>query len=160
MDTGAPGTPRWVQRFENFDRALVLLREAVTLIDEYRDTLGPEILRVMREGAIQRFEYTFELAWNTLKDYLVWHKVSVSRGVPSDVIRAAFAGGFIEDGQDWMDALDARNEMSHVYRQQAFERVLDAVRARFLDRFESLHDMLLLERMALEQEIARDADQA
>lgn len=149
MDTGSPQTPRWVQRFDNFDRALVLLRQAVELVGEEGAELSPEMLAIVREGAIQRFEYTFELGWKTLKDYLAWRGVSLVRLGPGDVIRAAFGAGYIAHGQDWMDALDARNEMAHVYRQQAFQRVIADLQSRFLARFEDLHEMLLLERMKL-----------
>ncbi len=142
MDLGAPDTPRWVQRFQNFDGALVLLREGVELLDG-------DVHPIVREGVIQRFEYTFELAWKTLKDYLMWRKVTLDRSGPADVIRAAFAAGYITEGATWMDALDARNEMAHVYRRQAFERVVGELSARFLDRFEDLHEMLSLERSRL-----------
>lgn len=139
IDLGAPDTPRWVQRFQNFDGALVLLREGVELLEG-------DVHPIVQEGVIQRFEYTFELAWKTLKDFLVWRKVTLLRSGPADVIRAAFAAGYITEGATWMDALDARNEISHIYRRQAFERVISELRARFLDRFEDLHEMLLLER--------------
>lgn len=144
MDTGAIGTPRWVQRFDNYSRALVLLREGLDLLED------PAVLAIVKEGVIQRFEYTFELAWKTLKDFLVYRKVDLVRSSASDVIRTAFATGYIEGGQDWMDALDARNEMSHVYREAAFDRVLDDLRARFMTRLEDLHAMLIIERMDLE----------
>lgn len=142
IDLGASDTPRWVQRFQNFDGALVLLREGVELLEG-------DVHPIVQEGVIQRFEYTFELGWKTLKDYLVWRKVTLDRSGPGDVIRAAFAAGYITEGATWMDALDARNEMSHVYRRQAFERVVGEIRARFLERFENLHEMLLLERSRL-----------
>jgi nucleotidyltransferase substrate binding protein (TIGR01987 family) len=142
MDLAAPDTPRWVQRFANFDGALVLLREGV-------DLLNGDVHPIVQEGVIQRFEYTFELAWKTLKDFLIWRKVTLDRSGPADVLRAAFAFGYIEQGPIWMDALDARNEMSHVYRRQAFERVVADIRARFLERFEDLHLMLMLERAKL-----------
>lgn len=143
IDLGAPDTPRWVQRFQNFDGALVLLREGVELLEG-------DVHPIVQEGVIQRFEYTFELAWKTLKDFLLWRKVTLSRSGPADVIRAAFAAGYIAEGATWMDALDARNEMSHVFDCKAFERVIGELRARFLDRFEDLHEMLLLERSRLE----------
>lgn len=143
MDTGSTDTPRWVQRFENFDRALLLLREAVDLLQE------PGVAVIVKEGAIQRFEYTFELAWKTLKDFLIERKVTLERRAAADVIRTAFATNYISNGQDWMDALDARNEMSHVYRETAFDKVLRDVHTRFLARFEDLHEMLLVERAKL-----------
>jgi nucleotidyltransferase substrate binding protein (TIGR01987 family) len=142
MDLAAPDTPRWVQRFANFDGALVLLREGVDLLDG-------DVHPIVQEGVIQRFDYTFELAWKTLKDFLIWRKVTLERSGPADVLRAAFAFGYIEQGPIWMDALDARNEMSHVYRRQAFGRVVADIRARFLERFEDLHLMLMLERAKL-----------
>lgn len=143
MDTGSTDTPRWVKRFENFDRALLLLREAVDLLQE------PEVASIVKEGAIQRFEYTFELAWKTLKDFLIFRKVTLERSAAADVIRTAFATNYISDGQDWMDALDARNEMSHVYRETAFDKILIDVQHKFLARFEDLHEMLMLERSKL-----------
>jgi nucleotidyltransferase substrate binding protein (TIGR01987 family) len=143
MDIGAPDTPRWVQRFQNFDGALLLLREGVELLLE--DDVHP----IVEEGVIQRFEYTFELAWKTMKDYLIWNKVTLSRSGPADVIRTAFRAGYIVDGETWMEALDARNEMSHVYRRQAFERVIEQIKTRFLMILEDFHIMLMMERSRL-----------
>lgn len=147
FDIASPGTPRWIQRFQNFDRALLLLRTAIELLDERGDTLDSDLRAVVREGAIQRFEYCFELAWKTLKDYLQWRKVTLPKQGGGDVLKAAFATGYITDGEIWLEALDARNEMSHVYQQESFERVLKDVRTRYLARIEDLHEMLMIERM-------------
>jgi len=144
IDIAAPDTPRWLQRFQNFDGALLLLREGVELLDV------PDQHPIVREGVIQRFEYTFELAWKTLKDFLLFRKVALPRSGPGDVLRTAFATGYITEGAIWMEVLDARNEMSHVYRRQAFDRVLDALRDRFMARFEELHEMLMMERAQLD----------
>lgn len=144
MDIGAPDTPRWVQRFEHFDRVLLLLREGLEMLED------PGVIPIVKEGVIQRFEYTFELAWKTLKDFLVFRRVTLDRISAADVIRTAFAGRYIDGGEDWMSALDARNEMSHVYREQAFDRVLTDLRARFMPRLEDLHEMLLIERLRLD----------
>ena len=71
MDTQQPTDVRWQQRFQNFRRAFTLLREALENknIDDYSD--------LEREGIIQRFEYTFELGWKTLKDYLEFNGVNL-----------------------------------------------------------------------------------
>ncbi len=145
IDLGAPDTPRWVQRFQTFDGALLLLREGIELLEDR--SLPP----IVGEGVIQRFEFTFELAWKTLKDYLLYRKVRLERSGPADVIKAAFATGYITEGEIWMEALDARNEMSHVYQRAAFDRVLAALPTRFMPRLEDLHEMLLTERMNLGQ---------
>ena len=146
IDIASSETPRWAQRFENFDGAMVLLREGVELLED------PDVLPIIREGVIQRFEYTFELAWKTLKDFLLYRKVTLERSGPADVLKAAFATGYLDDGEDWMVMLDARNEMSHVYRRQAFDRVLAALSERFMARFEALNDILLAERFKLERD--------
>jgi nucleotidyltransferase substrate binding protein (TIGR01987 family) len=143
MDTGNPNTPRWVQRFENFDRAMLLLQEAVELLDQ------PDLHPMMKEGAIQRFEFSFELGWKTLMNYLDWRKVTLDRRSAADVIRTAFASGYLQNGQDWMDALDARNHMSHVYQQEIFDKVLSDVKNRFYPCFEDLREMLLMERESI-----------
>lgn len=158
FDIASPKTPRWIQRFAHFDRALLLLRTAVELLDERDRNLDPELLAIVREGAIQRFEYCFELAWKTLKDYLQWRKVTLPKTGGGDVLRTAFETGYITEGDIWLEALDARNEMSHVYRQESFERVLNDVRSRFLDRLEDLHEMLMMARMAWWEEQRGDAE--
>ena len=68
MDLGSPSTPRWTQRFANFGRALVLLREGVDVA--FAEGADP----MLREALVQRFEFTWELAWKTLKDFLVFEK--------------------------------------------------------------------------------------
>ena len=104
---------------------------------------------MLREGLIQRFEVTWELAWKTLKDYLVFKKVTLDKVTTAEVIRVAFESNYIQDGQDWMDALDARNKMSHVYNQDAFEQVISDIQHRYFKLFDDLYDMLLAERVKL-----------
>ncbi|WP_174279802.1 HI0074 family nucleotidyltransferase substrate-binding subunit [Sphingomonas bacterium] len=144
MDEASADTPRWVQRFRNFDGALVLLREGVGMLDD------PSLPVMAKEGLIQRFAFTFELAWKTLADFLDFRKVTLERRGPGDVLRMAFATGYLGDGPIWMDALDARNELSHTDRRQAFERVLADIPVRFIGLFEDLHEMLMIERAALD----------
>jgi nucleotidyltransferase substrate binding protein (TIGR01987 family) len=134
---------RWVQRLDNYARAFVRLREAV-------DRLETETLEdLQKEGIIQRFEYTWELAWRTLKDYLVFKKVTLERVTPADVIRVAFAANIITDAADWMDALDARNKMSHVYNEQAYEEVIRDIQSRYFKLFDDLYDMFIEERVTI-----------
>ena len=146
MDEASADTPRWVQRFRNYDGALILLREGVELLDD------PDLHQMTKEGLIQRFEFTFELAWKVLADFLDFRKVTLDRRGPADILRTAFAAHYIEDGPIWMEALDARNELSHTYRRGAFERVLADIPAKFLSIFEDLHLMLLTERARLDAE--------
>jgi len=74
---------RWQQRFDNFDRAFVLLREV-------RDSGLDSLSQLEREGAIQRFEFAFKLAWKTLKDYMEENGIVVNPVSPRNVIKEAF----------------------------------------------------------------------
>ena len=101
---------RWQQRYENLSRAYSQFKAAVEIFDS---------LSVLeKEGLIQRFEYTLELSWKTLKDYLESEGVEVR--FPREVIKAAFQYGIIDNGEAWMDMLQSRNLMSHTYDEKRF----------------------------------------
>lgn len=59
---------RWIQRFSNFRKALVKLNQAVGIISNQAESVK-EVDELLKEGLIQRFEYTHELAWKVMKDY-------------------------------------------------------------------------------------------
>ncbi len=132
-------TPRWCYRFDNYRRAFSLLREAI----EQETTLT----QLEKEGVIQRFEYTMELAWKTLKDYLESENVVFEQITPRAVIRRAFEAGVIQQGEAWQKALDARNRMSHTYNFEDFERVIADIRASYLGAFDELYEFLLARRV-------------
>jgi nucleotidyltransferase substrate binding protein (TIGR01987 family) len=109
---------RWRQRFENFKKAYSQFHSAI---------LDFENLSVLeKEGLIQRFEYTFELAWKTLKDYLESQEVSAN--FPREVIKSAFHYGLIEDGDVWMDMLEKRNLMAHTYDEERFKLAVTKIK--------------------------------
>ncbi len=130
--------PRWKQRFQNFERAFLLLQEALE-----NDPGGLSDLE--KEGVIQRFEYTFELAWNTLKDYMEYNGIVLDQLTPRPIIKAAFAAKIIEDGQTWTDMLEHRNLMSHTYDQEKFETVITAISEHYLGALNQVF-MLLKEK--------------
>lgn len=135
MHVTLPEKPRWKYRFDNYERAFLLLREA---LDEER-----ELSQLEQEGVIQRFEYTMELAWNVMKDYLERENLVLPQVTPRAVIRAAFASRLISDGETWMDALDDRNKMSHTYDFKKFKEVIDRIRRRYLTVMGELYAKLL-----------------
>ena len=126
---------RWKYRFQNFSRAYALLREALEA--EVKD-----LSQLEREGVIQRFEYTFELAWNTLKDRLEYDGVVLDTVSPRNVIRAAFRAKLIDDGDAWIDMLTDRNLMAHTYDAARFEAVAGNVRRRYLAILGALYERL------------------
>ena len=131
---------RWKQRFDNFDRAFVLLRE---VCDRGVDSLS----QLEKEGAIQRFEVAFELVWKTLKDYLEENGIVVNPVTPRNVIKEAFAAKLLDDAQVWIDMMLHRNLLSHTYDNTVFEAVLRAVIERYFAAFDHLHEFFLLKKI-------------
>ena len=129
---------RWRYRFRNFSRAYSLLREAL-------ETEPEALNQLEREGVIQRFEYTFELAWNTMKDRLEYDGVILARATPREVIREAAAAGLVADGQTWIDMLTDRNDMSHQYDFAVFDGVIRSIRSRYLPVLNELYQSLAVE---------------
>lgn len=123
-----PKEIRWKQRFSNFEKAFLQLEEAVKRLDSLDD--------LAKEGLIQRFEYTFELAWKTMKDYL--ESKNVEARFPRDVIKAGFQYELILDGELWLEMLEMRNDTSHAYDEKKFKVILDAIVHRFFTAIKNL----------------------
>ena len=119
-------TPRWRYRLANYRSALALLREAM----DQRSESGLNQLET--EGTIRRFKFTAKLAWNVMKDYLEHEGVVFDQVTPRAIIRKAYEVNLIEHGEAWMDALDARNKMSHTYDARVFEQVVGEIANRYL----------------------------
>lgn len=117
---------RWQQRYENFARAFNLLQSVINERTIY------ELSDLEKEGLVQRFEYTFELAWKLLKDYLEFSGVNLEMLTPRYVIKQAFAAKLIDDGQAWINMLDHRNIMSHAYNQEKFEQAIKTIYAEYI----------------------------
>ena len=126
---------RWKQRLSNFERALDLLQDALKN--------GAEILSLLeKEGTIQRFEYSLELAWKTVKDYLEETGSVINPATPRQIIKDAVDAKVIEDGQVWIDMLNHRNLLSHTYDCAMFEAAVEAIAARYLPAMVTLRKFL------------------
>ncbi|MEN9883091.1 MAG: hypothetical protein RLZZ420_308 [Bacteroidota bacterium] len=112
---------RWKQRFQNYGKALMLLEEAV----DANRTAERELIKA---GIIQYFEFTHELAWKVMKDFLEYEGMTGIVGSRS-ATREAFNKGLIEEGQAWMDMLETRNITVHAYDPliitEAFEQIVN-----------------------------------
>lgn len=133
---------RWKQRFENYEKALLLLRQALANVEKLSE--------LEKQGAVHRFEFTSELAWKTLKDYLEYNGLVLDQVVPSTVIKQAFAAKIISDGQLWIDMLRCRNLMSHTYDEAVFDQAVHDMAGRYLPAFdvqayEAIHHRALRE---------------
>jgi hypothetical protein len=126
----------WVQRFKNYEKALNQLKAAVEL------SHSRVLSSVEQLGLIQAFEFTHELAWNTLKDFLESRGASQLFG-SRDVTRAAFSAGLIEDGEVWMTMIVNRNQTSHTYNEETVEGITTAVINEYLTAFEALQGKMV-----------------
>ncbi len=118
---------RWEQRFSNFLKAMYKLQESVEYINnkagEHEDSdLNNVLDELIKEGLIQRFEYTHELAWNVMKDYAEFQGNSTIGG-SRDASREAFQLKIITDGEIWMDMIKSRNKTSHTYNEEIADEI-------------------------------------
>ncbi len=86
----------------------------------------------MRDGVIQRFEFTFELAWKSLKEYMTDQGVAAQLQFPKQVLKEAYAAGIISDERVWVDMLSSRNITSHIYDDKQASTVMADIQSRFL----------------------------
>lgn len=121
---------RWKQRFANYERAFNRLSEAIE---------EEELNELERNGLVQRFEFTLELAWKTTKDFLE-EKGFVFKPSPKDTFRQAQQGGYIGYAQELIDGLDLRNELSHDYDGQKFERAEEQLRQETFPALKALYE--------------------
>ncbi len=111
---------RWKQRFSNYTNAFEQLQEAVELSQER------ELSMLEKQGLIQAFEYTHELAWNVMKDFLE-HQGNQNVKGSRDAIREAFKVALVEDGETWMETIQTRNATSHGYDKEMAEEVVNTI---------------------------------
>ncbi len=119
---------RWKQRFDNFQRALHQLTLAMELKAQR------PLTELEQQGLIQGFEFTHELAWNVLKDYLEMEGIQDLVGSRSTA-REAFKRGLVRDGEVWMDMIEKRNLSSHTYNQAVANTLVAAVAERYYSAF-------------------------
>lgn len=122
---------RWQQRFNNYSKAFQTLVAAVEL------ARSRELSELEQQGLIQSFEFTHELAWNVLKDYLEAKGITGLIG-SKDATREAFKNGLIEQGEDWMTMIEDRNKTSHTYDPRVAEAVVGNILERFYPAFEQM----------------------
>jgi nucleotidyltransferase substrate binding protein (TIGR01987 family) len=111
---------RWKQRFQNYQKALATMKNAVELAN------SRELSDLEKQGVIQGFEFTFELAWNVMKDYLEEQGITGIIG-SKNAVRHAFNKGLIEDGEIWMKMVKDRNLASHTYDDETAEDLFIAI---------------------------------
>jgi len=127
---------RWKQRFQNYRKALATIRNAVEL------AASRELTDLEKQGMIQGFEFTFELAWNVMKDYLEEQGVTDIIG-SKNAIRHAFNKGLIEDGEAWMEMVKGRNLSTHSYDEETAEKLLKTIIENFYGEFDKFAEKMI-----------------
>ena len=122
---------RWLQRFQNYQKALAQLTQAVDLSRQRA------LSKLEQQGLIQGFEYTHELAWNTLKDFLETRGAAEIFG-SRDTTRAAFTAGLIDQGEVWMQMIQSRNQSTHTYNEEMMTQIVTAVIQTYMAEFTKL----------------------
>lgn len=126
---------RWLQRFSNYSKAFGQLENAVNLANQR------ELSELERQGLVQGFEYTYELAWNTIKDFYENQGETEIQG-SRDAIRLAFKRGLIDDGDSWMAMIKSRTLTSHTYDEETAKAIakdiIDCYYGEFLKLKETL----------------------
>lgn len=122
---------RWQQRFSNYKKAVQQLQSAVELRNQRA------LSNLEKQGVIQAFEFTHELAWNVLKDYLQDQGNQNIKG-SKDATREAFKVELIADGEQWMAMIQSRNVSSHTYNEQLAEELVDVIVKQYFPLFVAL----------------------
>ena len=123
---------RFEERLEDLTNATNRLNEA----------LQEEDTDLAVDGVLHRFEFTFELAWKTMKDYLEYQGLIDKTGSPRGVIQEAFSNGIIENGQIWIDMMLARNTLSHLYDEETSREIYDEIKNLYISEINKLVDKL------------------
>lgn len=123
---------RWIQRFNNFAKALAQLAKFIAKGD---------LNELEKQGLIQCFEYTYELAWNTLKDFYENQAETDIQG-SKDAIRLAFKRGLIENGEAWMSMIKSRTLTSHTYNEDLADEIVTAIQNGYYQEFVELQKKL------------------
>jgi len=122
---------RWKQRFQNFEKAFLFLKEAIE---------RPSLDELQAAGLIQSFEFTFELGWKTLKDY--FEEMGMTLRFPREVIKYAYQNELIENGGLWLEMLEKRNELTHTYDQVQTKKALHLIREQYFPAICQVYEAL------------------
>jgi nucleotidyltransferase substrate binding protein (TIGR01987 family) len=138
---------RWIQRFSNYRKALARLGEAVELADDR------ELSDLEQQGLIQGFEFTFDLAWKTLQDYLRHHNRPNDNGGPNVIIAQALEDGIIKGEGQWKAMKKSRDLTSHSYDGDTADDIAENIIELYYGMFIQLETRLQLEKINEEKNL-------
>lgn len=116
------------ERYGNYKNALERLKEAML----------EEPTAIIIDGTIQRYEFTFELAWKIMKDYLEYNGFVDGLSSPRNIIQLAFQNKIIKNGDIWIQMMLDRNLLSHLYDEEKSREIYNNIKNKYLEQFELL----------------------
>jgi nucleotidyltransferase substrate binding protein (TIGR01987 family) len=130
-----PDDIRWVQRFNSYKKALAVLERSVIAAQERN------LNEMEEQGLVQGFEFTFELSWKLLKDYLETKGFKDFHG-SKDTFTLAFQEGLISDVEIWIKMIDTRNRSSHTYEENIAKEIISIVLSNYFFKFKELSEKM------------------
>jgi len=122
---------RWKQRFQNYEKSFLLLKRTLKIENPSEAEKG---------GLIQFYEMAFELAWKMIKDYLQEQGFTVNS--PREAIKQAFQSNIIDNGHEWIGALEDRNLSTHTYDESTAEKAVSSIREFYYPLLKALYTRL------------------
>lgn len=136
---------RWIQRFSNYRKALARLTSAIYLSEERA------LSDLEQQGMIQAFEFTFDMAWKTLRDYVVERGYEGEREKPIQVIVDAAARNLVDEKQ-WRLVYQSRNKTSHAYDEAIANEIAEKIKDLYHTLFIQLETRLQVEKLNQEKQ--------
>ncbi|MDR0368522.1 MAG: nucleotidyltransferase substrate binding protein [Bacteroidales bacterium] len=127
---------RWKQRFQNFEKAFLQLKDAVE---------KKSLNELERDGLLQLFKFSMELSWKIMENFLEEKGISFDKVTPKEVFRQAQQAGYITNVQTFIDGITLRNELSHNYNVQKFEKAVEEIRLNIFPALEQLYHFFIQE---------------
>ena len=124
---------------ETYNRIKEALAKAT---ERLKDALNEEETEIAIDGTLHRFEFTFELAWKTMKDLMEYNGIIGATGSPREVLKNAFQNGIIEDGETWINMMLARNSLSHLYDEEVSRKIYKDIKEKYIVLIEKLNEVL------------------
>ena len=109
-------------------------------MNRLQEALNLEADDIIIDGVLHRFEFTFELSWKTIKDYLEYLGITEKIGSPREIIQLAFKQGIISDGDDWLQMMLSRNLLSHMYDESASRDIYEKIKNEYIKLFVDLKE--------------------
>lgn len=126
-----------IEIMNKFENKLSNFQNAVNRLQEGLDEAKENPSLTVRDGVIQRFEFTAELAWKTVREYLISQEIGELNS-PKAVLAEGFRNGLINDENGWLQILRDRNSTSHIYDEAEAGEIFGRISTQYIELFGAL----------------------